>query len=410
MNSTTVSKKVFISHSSSDKDRIWPIIEQLKAHGVSMWVDSLEMRPGTQLFRTISDAITDSTYLAAMVSSNSINSRWVNEELQQALSQEVSSNDIKIIPCLLERCDIPTFLQDRIYCDFSENTVDGIYDLLKGLYPDYHILRCSINQNNPLLIDEKEFLQDLKRILRLHSENVSFLLVLDFQPLMEELNEVWMEENNYRQADKSALKTRTAVKSEIPFILGNLSLALSQVINIVQAYHGQHADLPNTIIKYLQRSTSFVLYYTWKSILQITSEDVVSSLQNVNGSNAIEEVQRIADYDKNSNTHPTPSIEAATFQCKVKDLIHLGMHGKDQIYNVDLFVPPRAIPSDTKRYLGKTRLSPNTEIFRHLWLEFFLPGLVNFHVRKSSSAGQYLSHHIENFSFRKEDYIHLGFH
>ncbi|MDG5816645.1 toll/interleukin-1 receptor domain-containing protein [Chitinispirillales bacterium ANBcel5] len=81
-----IEKKLFISHSSKDKNTIWPIIEELTAYGVGVWVDALEMRPGSKLFREISEGIGVSRYVAVMITSASVQSEWVKEEIQQAMS------------------------------------------------------------------------------------------------------------------------------------------------------------------------------------------------------------------------------------------------------------------------------------------------------------------------------------
>jgi len=57
-------------------------------------------------------------YLGVILSSNSINSPWVEKEVDIAMNQEISGKTIKVLPLLLDDCQLPGFLEGKLYADF----------------------------------------------------------------------------------------------------------------------------------------------------------------------------------------------------------------------------------------------------------------------------------------------------
>lgn len=54
-----------------------------------------------------------------VLSSNSVNSEWVQRELQLALQKELEEENIIVLPLLLEQVQIPPFLRGKFYADFT---------------------------------------------------------------------------------------------------------------------------------------------------------------------------------------------------------------------------------------------------------------------------------------------------
>ena len=64
-------------------------------------------------------------YLGVVLSPNSVDSRWVREELNQALIGQLSAKHTSVLPIMLADCQVPGFLRDRLYADFRD---PGDYD------------------------------------------------------------------------------------------------------------------------------------------------------------------------------------------------------------------------------------------------------------------------------------------
>lgn len=111
---------IFLSHSREDKFFARKLAEKLSEFGVDVWIDEAEIKVGDSLIRKISEAIEKAEYVAAVLSHNSVLSPWVQKELAIAMTQEISGRKVKVLPILLEKCEIPEFLEDKVYADFTE--------------------------------------------------------------------------------------------------------------------------------------------------------------------------------------------------------------------------------------------------------------------------------------------------
>lgn len=105
---------VFLAHSSKDKPAIRTIYRQLRARGLSPWLDEEEIAPGTTFQDEIQEAIGKIKTAAICIGGGGLG-KWQALELKSFISQCVR-RDIPIIPVLLPGVDtIPEsliFLQE----------------------------------------------------------------------------------------------------------------------------------------------------------------------------------------------------------------------------------------------------------------------------------------------------------
>lgn len=113
---------IFLSYSSKDKFFVRELAERLKSYGVKVWLDEVELNIGDSLTEKIGTAIEEADYLGIVLSKNSIDSVWVQKELQVAMQKELKEKRVVVIPLLLEPVDIPPFLKDKKYADFTDST------------------------------------------------------------------------------------------------------------------------------------------------------------------------------------------------------------------------------------------------------------------------------------------------
>lgn len=127
--------RVFISHNHRDKPVARRVAEALLQDGHEVWLDEWEMVPGDSLIAKISEAIVDAAYLVVLLSADSVASGWVTRELETALARQINGKDIKVVPCLLDDCEIPPFLQPLLYADFRVSVDAGIEALRPAIRP-----------------------------------------------------------------------------------------------------------------------------------------------------------------------------------------------------------------------------------------------------------------------------------
>ncbi len=126
---------IFLSHSSKDKFFVRELAERLKNTGVKVWLDEAEIKIGDSLTDKVGKAIDETDFVGVVLSHNSVNSEWVQRELQVAMQKEFSGRKIVVLPLVLEAVEIPPFLRDKLYADFTtpENYLNNFPRLLKAL-------------------------------------------------------------------------------------------------------------------------------------------------------------------------------------------------------------------------------------------------------------------------------------
>ncbi len=113
---------VFLSHNYKDKAFARKLAAMLSENGVKVWIDEAELKVGDSLTQKIGSAIESTDFLAVVLSHSSVNSPWVQKELALAMQKELAERRVTVLPILKEACEIPPFLKDKLYADFTDPT------------------------------------------------------------------------------------------------------------------------------------------------------------------------------------------------------------------------------------------------------------------------------------------------
>lgn len=110
--------KIFISHNYNDKQIIEPIAVKLGAiYGrENVFYDSWSIQPGDGIIDKINDGLFECDYFFFFVSKNSLQSKMVKLEWQNALLK-ATNNTVKLIPVKLDDCLMPAILLQNLYID-----------------------------------------------------------------------------------------------------------------------------------------------------------------------------------------------------------------------------------------------------------------------------------------------------
>jgi hypothetical protein len=109
---------IFLSHNHADKPFVRRLAQDLQAAGVRVWLDEAEMLIGDSLIEKIRQGIDEMEYLGVILSPNSVKSSWVQREVDVAMNQEIEGKRVKVLPLVIEDCDLPGFLKGKLYGDF----------------------------------------------------------------------------------------------------------------------------------------------------------------------------------------------------------------------------------------------------------------------------------------------------
>ncbi len=111
---------VFLSHNSKDKPWVRALAERLMADDVVVWLDEAEINIGDSLIDKIAEGIKEMKFVAAIISNNSVESSWVQKEISIAMSKEVAGRKVTVLPLVIDDCELPPSLSDKLYADFTD--------------------------------------------------------------------------------------------------------------------------------------------------------------------------------------------------------------------------------------------------------------------------------------------------
>ncbi len=125
--------KIFISYVQKDKNFASKLAKALQSAGIETWIDEFDLRVGGYLIQKITEGIKQCDYIIAVLSRNYTRSEWARRELDAFAMKEVASNINTIIPVLIEDCEIPIFLSDKVYADFRTDFDEPVRKLIEAL-------------------------------------------------------------------------------------------------------------------------------------------------------------------------------------------------------------------------------------------------------------------------------------
>lgn len=126
---------VFLSHSSRDKNFVGRLATDLKTAGVKVWYDDWAIDYGESIVEKVYNGLAESDFLIVVLSKESIKSRWVREELNVMTMKRLQGKDIRVIPLLLDDCEVPEQLSHLKYIDFRISYDNALLDLNRTIMP-----------------------------------------------------------------------------------------------------------------------------------------------------------------------------------------------------------------------------------------------------------------------------------
>ncbi len=118
---------IFLSHNYNDK----PIVEQLalrfrEIYGQeNVFYDSWSIQPGDGIIDKMNEGLEKCKYFFFFVSKNSLESRMVTMEWQNAIMQS-AQKDVKLIPIRLDSSIMPIILKQTLYLDLFTDGLEAV--------------------------------------------------------------------------------------------------------------------------------------------------------------------------------------------------------------------------------------------------------------------------------------------
>jgi len=213
--------KAFMSHASEDKKRfVLDFAKKLRQKGIDAWLDKWEMKLGDSLIDKIfEEGIKECDVFIIVLSKNSVNKKWVREELNIGLVQRIENNT-KLIPVIIDKgIDIPTSLKNTVWVKISNLSAyeREFNEILMSIYGESE--RPSLGKQ-PKYISKNDI-----QITGLNRIDITVLKIL---------GQVTYEKNNFVDNIMCCEIIQRSSKSEIPEEKTYESLELLELKGLVE--------------------------------------------------------------------------------------------------------------------------------------------------------------------------------
>ena len=111
---TTDVSRVFFSYARADAEFVLTLANGLRAAGIGLWIDQLDIAAGDRWDSAVEDALKASPCILVVLSPASVASQNVMDEVAFALAANK-----RVVPVIHTRCDIPFRMQRLQHIDFT---------------------------------------------------------------------------------------------------------------------------------------------------------------------------------------------------------------------------------------------------------------------------------------------------
>lgn len=124
---------IFISYSHSDRDSARALAEALTEQGQEVWWDQWDIKAGDSLVQKIfEEGIGKATAFLILLSNRSVNSNWVQEELDHATVRRIEGAT-RVIPVLLDDISLPVPLRTLKWVDLRRGTGEAVAEIVHAI-------------------------------------------------------------------------------------------------------------------------------------------------------------------------------------------------------------------------------------------------------------------------------------
>lgn len=130
--------QVFLSYSGTDGEFAKRLAQDLRSRGINVWIADENIQIGDSITGRIEEAVSASQWIVVLISENSLESSWLDKELDLALSEEKRRGRTLVLPVLYQGKTLPSKLEGKAFADFRQDYESGLRRLLTRLQPESH--------------------------------------------------------------------------------------------------------------------------------------------------------------------------------------------------------------------------------------------------------------------------------
>jgi hypothetical protein len=108
-------RRVFLSYSLADRGIAREVAEDLRAHGVSVWIDESELHAGERAQEAIRTQLDQADAFLLLIGRDSQHSQWARYEMSEVLKRTWSDPSRLVVAVLIGDAQLPGYLRDHDY-------------------------------------------------------------------------------------------------------------------------------------------------------------------------------------------------------------------------------------------------------------------------------------------------------
>lgn len=124
---------VFVSHSSTDTQRVERLVSRLLDAGLTVWFDREQIASGDDFVGAIEQGLNQSRVLLLCLTPAIALSQWSRLEYSAAISRDPDNDERRLIPVLMEDCEVPAVLRRLNHVDMRQESEEAWSTLLAAL-------------------------------------------------------------------------------------------------------------------------------------------------------------------------------------------------------------------------------------------------------------------------------------
>jgi len=121
-------ESIFVSYSSKDKSFALEFVKELQRLGINVWIDQLGIQLGDNWDNAIEEALEKSNTFLLFISPTAVASQNVQDEVHIAIERKK-----RLIPILIQQCDMPMRWQRFQYADLTKDPNKGLQSIMEFL-------------------------------------------------------------------------------------------------------------------------------------------------------------------------------------------------------------------------------------------------------------------------------------
>jgi TIR domain len=135
--------KVFLSHSTKDKEFVQQLADALTGAGFEPWLCEVDIEHGDNFVADIEEGLTQCDVALAVWSPDAAASNWTKEEWTSVLARQVTEQKTRLGIILLREHPLPQLLRTKDYIDARSDQAAAILETIQWLKRRESVQRLS---------------------------------------------------------------------------------------------------------------------------------------------------------------------------------------------------------------------------------------------------------------------------